>query len=214
MTDLEVGRQYEAAIREAASILMCNYSSLNMAISMGFSARHHIASDKNQDRFVAKRGQVTQLKNLIGGILADQPPPDITIRVHIINILVELLLQEEIEVQDLEDCLDDWMEENFNVLSDEDSNREIGNILYRVRRELTFCAINDIDLPSGSKTVLQLKEFNERNRVNVQEMDEDNRARRGEVDHVGLSDNEGSSSGFEENSSSDDDSDSDDDKGR
>ena len=50
--------------------------------------------------------------------------------------------------------------------------------------------------------------------MNVQEMDEDNRARRGEVDHVGLSDNEGSSSGFEENSSSDDDSDSDDDKGR
>lgn len=42
---LQVQLQYEAAIREAISILICNYSSLNMAIELGFAGRKQIASD-------------------------------------------------------------------------------------------------------------------------------------------------------------------------
>lgn len=48
-TDATVERQYEAGVRDAASILVCNYSALNMAISMGFAGRQQIASDRNED---------------------------------------------------------------------------------------------------------------------------------------------------------------------
>ena len=113
-------RQYEKCMREAVSITICNYASLNMAVNMGFAARNQIASDINlEDRFSARTGQVNLLKNLIGGELNNSSPADVTIRLQLINILMELLAAEEIEVKDLVDCLDDWMEENFSVLADE-----------------------------------------------------------------------------------------------
>ena len=100
--------------------MVCNYSSLNIAINMGFAGRNHIASDLNQDqKFQARRGQVNELKALIGGDLLESAPADIAVRCELINILVELLLQEEIDVGDLVELLDDWMEEHFCVLADE-----------------------------------------------------------------------------------------------
>ena len=72
----------------------------------------------------------------------DANPADVTIRITLINILVELLMQEEIDENDLEDCLDDWMEENFSVLADENSHKEIAKKLIKVRKQLTFCAVN------------------------------------------------------------------------
>ena len=62
------------------------------------------------------------MKNLIGGELLNAPPNDIVIRINLINILEELMQSEEIEACDIEDCLDDWMEENFCVLPDETSH--------------------------------------------------------------------------------------------
>ena len=38
-SNLKVELEYESCIREAASYLMCNYSSLNMGFDMGFAAR-------------------------------------------------------------------------------------------------------------------------------------------------------------------------------
>ena len=163
ISDSDVQRQYERGIREAASITVCNYSSLNMAINMGFAGRKHIASDDNQARFSAKYGQVNQLKELIGGELLSATPADISIRAELINILVELMMSEEIESSDLVDCLDDWMEENFNVLADEISHQQIGAALVNVREELTYCAVNDLDLPSGSLTLQKLHTFNQNN---------------------------------------------------
>ena len=62
-------------MREAVSITICNYSSLNMAINMGFAARNQIASDKNmEEKFQARTGQVTILKDLIGGDLLNAAP--------------------------------------------------------------------------------------------------------------------------------------------
>jgi len=49
--------QYEQAVREAVSILICNYSSLNMAIDLGFSGRKQIASDQNE--YIAPKGKIT-----------------------------------------------------------------------------------------------------------------------------------------------------------
>lgn len=42
---MQIQMQFEAAIREAISILICHYSSLNMAIDLGFQGRKQIASD-------------------------------------------------------------------------------------------------------------------------------------------------------------------------
>mmetsp|Transcript_7345 Transcript_7345/g.10389 ORF Transcript_7345/g.10389 Transcript_7345/m.10389 type:complete len:163 (+) Transcript_7345:369-857(+) len=128
-----------------------------------------------------------------------------------INMLVEMMLQEEIEKGDLVEFMDDWMEENFNVIPDEQSHQDMAASLVKVRRELTYCALNDLDLPSGSLTLGKLVEFNERNRGNVQQMNQAAKEARMREMAEG-----GDSSGFEDCSGDDDDSgwssDSDDDK--
>ena len=53
---MQIQLQYEAAVREAASILVCNYSSLNMAIDMGFAGRKQVASDQNTGSFSTRTG--------------------------------------------------------------------------------------------------------------------------------------------------------------
>lgn len=52
-------------------------------------------------------------------------PQDIAMRVQIIEDLVELLIEEEVEVVDIEECLDEFMVTNFNTLSDEFSHTEM-----------------------------------------------------------------------------------------
>ncbi|MFO0117952.1 MAG: hypothetical protein ACK521_10200 [bacterium] len=52
-------------------------------------------------------------------------PQDIAMRVQIIEDLVELLTEEEVEVVDIEECLDEFMVTNFNTLSDEFSHTEM-----------------------------------------------------------------------------------------
>jgi hypothetical protein len=107
------------------------------------------------------------MKELIGGDLLSACPADIAVRVQLVNILTDMLMEEQIEAAEIEECLDDWMEENFSVLADEESHREISEILVKVRRELTFCAVNDLDVPSGSMSLTMLREFNRRNQGNV-----------------------------------------------
>ena len=92
--------------------------------------------------------------------MENQSPDNVAIRITLINMLTKLLGEEEIEADDLEDCMDDFMEEHFSVIADESSHREIANALLRVRKELTFCAVNDLDLPTGSETLEKMKLFN------------------------------------------------------
>lgn len=106
--------------------MICHYSSLNMAIDLGFSGRKQIASDQNE--YVAPKGKVTQLKQLVGGRMLNQASPmEIAVRVQIIEVLVECMCEEEVEVADVEECLDDFMETNFNTLSDEFSHTEMAH---------------------------------------------------------------------------------------
>lgn len=93
---------------------------------------------------------------MIGGELLEQTPDNIAIRCQLINMLIQLLLNEEIEKSDLVDLIDDWMEEHFSVIADEHSHEEIATALMKVRKELSFCAMNDLDLPSGSLTLEKL----------------------------------------------------------
>ena len=85
---------------------------------------------------------------------------------------MELMAAEEILPSILVDCLDDWMEETFSVEADERSHHEIAAAICRVREELTFCAVNDLDVSTGSLTLKQLRTFNENNRSNISEMNQ------------------------------------------
>ena len=82
-------------------------------------------------------------------------------------MLVGLLLDQEIGDDDLEDCMDDFMEEHFNVVADEASHKEISEALMKVRQQLTFCSQNEYDLPSGSEELNELRAFNEKNMTNL-----------------------------------------------
>ena len=97
-------------------------------------------------------------------------PPDLAIRITLINMLVSLLLADEIDKSDIEDCMDDFMETNFNVIADESSHREMGEVMVKVREQLTFCAKNEYDLPSGSEELNKLRAFNAKNMTNVEDM--------------------------------------------
>jgi hypothetical protein len=112
-------------------------------------------------------------------------------RVQIIEILMEALVEEEVEVADIEECLDEFMETNFNTLSDEFSHTEMAVQLLRVRQELVFCAKNDLDLPSGSATLNNLREFNSKNTTNLDQMSQYMKQKRQEMDQAGDSDSDG-----------------------
>lgn len=60
-------------------------------------------------------------------MLMNASPQDIAMRVQIIEVLIELLAEEEVEVADVEECLDEFMEANFNTLSDEFSHTEMAH---------------------------------------------------------------------------------------
>ena len=117
-------------------------------------------------------------------------PTDIAMRVQIIEELVELLTEEEVEVVDIEEALDEFMMTNFHTLSDEFSHTEMAIQMLRVRHELTFCAKNDLDMPSGSATLNGLREFNRKNQGQLETMSEYMKQKREEI-------GESSSDGFE-----------------
>lgn len=75
-----------------------------------------------EEKFQARTGQVTMLKDLIGGDLLNAAPQDVTVRLHLINMLMELLSAEEVDASDIVELLDDWMEDNFSVIADEQSH--------------------------------------------------------------------------------------------
>ena len=58
------------------------------------------------------------------------------------------MMSDTIEPTDVEDAIDDYMEGNFDALiaDDVDDHLEIGEILCRIREQLTDCAHNDKDM--------------------------------------------------------------------
>lgn len=96
---------------------------------------------------------------------------DLTKRILLIDALVELMMADTIEAQDIEDAIDDYMEINFKTKCEEiDDHLEIGNVLVRVREQLTECAHNDKDMMQA-KEVQELIEFNVTNRPKLDEIE-------------------------------------------
>lgn len=162
-----------------------------MAIDMGFAGRKQIASDSNS-AFSTRTGQVNQLKQLVGGGVVNDSPANLAIRITLINMLVHLMLQDEIDKHDLEDCMDDFMEEHFNTIADESSHKEMAETMLKVRQQLIYCSQNEYDLPSGSEELLQLRAFNAKNMTNVEGMSKYMKQKKQEMDENGSDD-----SGFE-----------------
>ena len=171
-------------MRECVSILICNYSSLNMAIDMGFAGRNQIASDANSP-FKTRTGQVNQLKELVGGRVCTDQPANVAIRIHLINMLVHLLLQDSVLKEDLEDLLDDFMEEHFNTIADESSHKEMADTMVTCREQLIYCAQNEFELHSGSQELNEIREFNAKNMANVEGMSKYMLQKRAEMDEIG-----------------------------
>ncbi len=115
---------------------------------------------------------MTELCENIGGpILRKASSQDLTKRILLIDALVELLLAETIEASDIEDLLDDYMEQNFHTdCSEIEDHKEIGDILIKVRQELTDCAHNDTDMMQSNE-LKRLVEFNVTNRTNTEQID-------------------------------------------
>ena len=112
-------------------------------------------------------------------------------RVQIIECLVDLISEDEVTVNEVEECLDEFMETNFNTLCDEHSHVEMAHSIIRVRAELTFCAKEDLDLETGSSTLNVLREFNKKNIGVVDQMSEFMQQKRKEMDEKGGSDSDG-----------------------
>jgi len=78
------------------------------------------------------------------------------------------MMADTLEATDIEDLMDDYMEHNFKTKCDEvDDHLEIGEILIKVRNDLTECAHNDKDL-NKSEELAKLVEFNLKNHGNLE----------------------------------------------
>ena len=55
-------------------------------------------------------------------------------------------MADELEAEDIEDCLDDYMELGYNVIVEAQDHKEIGETLMKIRSELTERAKNDLDM--------------------------------------------------------------------
>ena len=119
-------------------------------------------------------------------------PGDIAKRIEIIEMLIDLMMAEEIEQQDIVDCLDDWMSDNFNVESDPHSHKEIAEILIKIRTELVACVQSEASMRTGSEELNKLRDLNEKNRGTVAEMSKFCQEKKKQMDEEGSD-----SSGFE-----------------
>lgn len=80
-------------------------------------------------------------------------------------------MADTIEAQDIEDLIDDYMEQNFKTKCEEvDDHLEIGEVLLKVRRELTECAHSDGDMMKSIQ-LIELIEFNQKNWCKLEEIE-------------------------------------------
>ena len=147
----------------AVSILVCNYAGLNQAIDMGLDRKglhHHFSLPKVKMQYLCEQ---------VGGpILRKASMDNLAKRVLLVDALCELMMADTIEAQDIEDCIDDYMELNFDVSAVEvDDHLEIGETLVKVREQLTQCAKTGADMMQ-IPALLDLIAFNKENQSKLE----------------------------------------------
>eukprot|EP00347_Sterkiella_histriomuscorum_P016398 403353341 len=139
------------ALRETASILICNWTDLNYAIEQGLST-------KNRKLNLEDEKEIEQLKELVS-YLKSERQSDMALRNQLIQHMVDISLSQEVELEDYEDCLLDFMELNFNMVIEDNSAKEIGRAIMKIRHQLFSSAQNKSILES--EELEKLREFNE-----------------------------------------------------
>ena len=116
---------YELLAQEAASTVICHFACMNLAIEMGLA-------DVNGKKTLANcKMTPEELEGLEKSICCDfhrkrNQLHDKLRRADVISMFVDLMVydldskREGVTQQDFEDCLDEFMQKEFNVDSDED----------------------------------------------------------------------------------------------
>lgn len=159
----EIKQGYVKAMHLAVSILVCNYAGLNQAIDMGLDRKglhQHFTLPKVKMQYLAEQ---------VGGpVLRKASMDNLAKRVLLVEALCELMMADTIEAQDIEDCIDDYMEMNFDVNAVEvDDHLEIGDTLVKVRQELTQCAKTGTDMMQA-QSLQDLIAFNKENQSKLE----------------------------------------------
>ncbi|CDW84991.1 UNKNOWN [Stylonychia lemnae] len=139
------------SLREAASILVCNWTDLNYAIEQGLN-------NKNRKLNLEDEKEIEALKELVN-YLKSERKSDMALRNELIQNMVDLCLAQDVELEDFEDCILDFMEINFSMMIEDNSAKEIGAAMMKIRRELFTSAQNKQVLESDE--LQKLREFNE-----------------------------------------------------
>ena len=128
---------------EASSIVLCNYSSLNMAIEMGWSE-----SNKKFKAEGMSKQDLDQLNETCGHFLTKDNLNDTQRRLKIISLFIDLMVFDVanahggVDELDFEECLAEFMLSTFHVEGDDESIEQIAKIMMKVRRELCMSAHN------------------------------------------------------------------------
>ena len=144
-------QEAEKLFKEAASILICNWSDMNYAIDQGLST-------KNRKLNIDDEKEIEKLKTLVSYIKGERKS-DLALRGELITMMEDLCVAEDIELEDFEDCLLDFMDLKFNMCIEDNSAKEIGAALMKIRSQLIQSVNNKGTLES--EELQKLREFNE-----------------------------------------------------
>ena len=123
-------KDYEMYANEAAAIILCNHSALNMAIEMDFGNEKpdEIIDDVNNvnynDRQVTKK-ELQVLKGIVGHLIENDSDKNLKLRVKLISMFVDLMVydlkgeKDGVTTDDFKDCLEEFLSSNYNVEDDE-----------------------------------------------------------------------------------------------
>ena len=122
--------QAEVLLKEAASILICNWSDMSYAIEQGLSG-------KNRKLNLEDEKEIEELQALVSYIKGERKS-DLALRGELINMMVDLgkrkvtdfvAIAEDIELSDFEDCLLDFMDLKFSMSLEDNSAKEVSEHL-------------------------------------------------------------------------------------
>jgi hypothetical protein len=104
-------------------------------------------------------------------MLKRESAADLTKRILLIDVLHDFMSSEKLEVSDVEELLDDYMDGNFAIDQDEKNHEhtEIAEMLIKLRAELTQRVHDSLDLTKGP-VLLELVEFNRNNLAKIDEI--------------------------------------------
>lgn len=134
----EIFVDYEKLANEASSIIICNYSALNMAIEMGFS---QVNKGKLKNILEDGDGQsdLKQLEEMCGHLMRKDNQSDSQKRLEIIKMFVDLMvydlqgLKDGVSELDFEDCLSEFLTLNYSIEDEYESIHEVAVIMMKIR---------------------------------------------------------------------------------